>query len=220
MEPDSGPGGVLDPNHSYEAQVAEEKALLGSSIWVDDTRPVYTAIRNAFVDRFARYYVSLKTTLKVLPRKESETSVGNTFEPTAPAVESSVQEISSSKLDELESSWKPLVSMLFDRSSLWAVRDWKQSEVVKYLRRYLARPWNGRPATKVKFAIQAMELRLLDPDKWSWSKIVEKLCDCGKVHTDACGDNLRRDRMQVEQTLRRLGIDFDCGKPPHISPMG
>jgi hypothetical protein len=195
METDSGPGGALDANQGYEARVAEEKALLSSSIRVDETRPVYSAIRNAFIDRFARYYVWLTTT---------------------PMVE----EVSPSKLGEMELSWKPLVSMLFERSSLWHVRDWRHPKIVNCFRRHLARPWNGRPATKVKFAIQAMELRLLDPDKWTWSKVVEKLCDCGKVHTDPCGDNLRRDIVQVEQTLRRLGIEFDPAETPHISPMG
>jgi hypothetical protein len=220
METDSGRGGTLDADQGYEAQVAEEKALLNSLIKVDETRPIYTAIRNAFIDRFARYYVCLKTTLKVLPHKESETIVESIFEPAPAMPESSVQEIAPSKLDEMESSWKPLVSMLFDRSSLWAVRDWKQPEIVKYLRRHLARPWHGRPATTVKFAIQAKELRLLDPDKWTWSKIVEKLCHCGKAHTDACGDNLRRDILQVETTLRRLGIDFEPRKRADLSPVG
>jgi hypothetical protein len=97
--------------------------------------------------------------------------------------------------------------LLFPRSNVWAVRDWRKPPVLKFLLRMLARPRGGRPATKQQAAIRAKEMRLTDPKRWKWPKITTALCDCGKDHTILCQDNLRREVLHLEKTLRGLGCD-------------
>jgi hypothetical protein len=81
--------------------------------------------------------------------------------------------------------------------------EWAQ-DVVKRIGRKKA----GRPATKRQIAIRAKEMRLRDAKRWKWSELTAELCDCGKDFNDhdiRCQDNLRREVLHLEKTLRKFG---------------
>jgi hypothetical protein len=79
----------------------------------------------------------------------------------------------------------------------------------------------GRPATKRHIAIRGKEMRLADPKRWTWPKITEALCDCGKDHDIVCQDNLRREILHFEKVLSKFGciVEPPREKQPGVSPM-
>lgn len=171
---------MLLPKQDAQAFGAERETL---EAWIptDINRPVLTAIRAAFIEKFARYYVLLN----------KMTQGGG---------------VSRGKLDQLDKDCTQLAGLLFPRRmNLWVARDWRKPPILKFLLRDLKRTRQGRPATKQQVAITAKEMRLSDPKRWKWHKITSELCDCGKEHTIKCQDNLRRQVLHLEKTLRKLG---------------
>jgi hypothetical protein len=173
---------------------AGERKILEEWIPLAPSRPVYTAIRTAFIERFAEYYKLLTETVSNSGRKEPP--------------------VSPQKLADLDKECMKLAGLLFSRSNVWAARDWRKPSIVKFLLRDLARTRGGRPATKLTFAMQAKEMKLSDPKKWTWPKITAALCDCGKAHDIRCQDNLRREVLHLERTMRKLGCTVAMGKTP------
>jgi hypothetical protein len=164
-----------------DAQAFEaECEILQGWIHPDPDRRVYTAIRSAFIKKFAHYYVLLNRMTKV-----------GTGSPKT--------------LDQLDKDWTLLAGLLFSRTNLWAAQDWRKPPILKFLLRELRRARKGRPATKQQVALRAKEMRLSDPKRWKWHKITSELCDCGKEHTIKCQDNIRRQVLHLEKTLRKVG---------------
>jgi len=167
------------PKQNAQALVKERVILEG---WInsDLSRPVYTAIRSAFIEKFVRYYVLLS---KMTMRGSG----------------------SPGKLAQLDKECAQLAGLLFSRANLWVARDWRKPPIVKFLLRDLRRTRQGRPPTKQQVAVAAKEMRLLDPKRWKWRKITSVLCDCGKEHNVKCQDNLRRQVLHLERTLKNVG---------------
>jgi hypothetical protein len=161
--------------------VAKEREILEVWLQSDPSRPVYTAIRSAFIEKFARYYVLV-----------SKITKGGSGSP--------------EKVAQLDIECTQLAGLLFFRPNLWVVeRDWRQPPILKFLLRDLRRTRTGRPPTKQQVALKAKEMRLLDPKRWKWHKITSLLCRCGKEHSIRCQDNLRRQVLHLERTLRNVG---------------
>ena len=101
--------------------------------------------------------------------------------------------VSGDKLDRLDKESMQLAGLFFNRSNLWAVRDFRKPPILKFLLRAIRYTQGGRPATKLHIAVLAKEMKIADSKKWTWPKITAELCDCRKDHTIHCQDNLRRE---------------------------
>jgi hypothetical protein len=189
---------VPQPRSKARAR-AEDREILEAWIPEDHSRPVYAAIRTRFIDSYARYYKLLTEGVSNRYRKETAAS--------------------SEQRARLDSDWTQLAELLFSSSNLWALRDWRKPPILKFLLRAIGRTRGGRPATKRQAAIQAMEMKLTDPKRWTWPKIASALCDCGKSHDVRCQDNLRREVLHLRKTLRKCGCRLTWEKPPRVSPM-
>jgi hypothetical protein len=165
------------------ANLATERKVLDEWIPADTCRPVYSAIRNAFIEQFSVLYVLLmEKTRNTMP------------EPMPP------------ELTQLDKNCTTLAGLLFSRSNVWAARDWRKPPILKFLLRCLGRSKGGRPLTRLGIAAQAEELRVADPKRWKWPQLTAKFCDCGKSeHPISCRDNLRREVLHLEKLLRSCG---------------
>lgn len=85
------------------ANLATEREVLDERIPSDLTRPVYSAIRSAFIEQFSVLYVLLTERAR------------------NPATEAIPPE-----LVKLDKDCTKLAGLLFSRSNAWAVRDWKK----------------------------------------------------------------------------------------------
>ena len=158
-----------------------ERKILKELISADRSRRVYTSVRTLFIDKFPQLYLQLQ---------EEHPTVG------------------ASELTRLDKECMWLAGLLFNKSNLWAARDWRQPPILKFLWRAIRRARGGRPATKQQAAMQAKEMKLIDPKRWTWPKITAALCDCGREHDIRCQDNLRREVLHFEKALRALGCSF------------
>lgn len=62
----------------------------------------------------------------------------------------------------------------------------------------------GRPITKRQIAVKALELKLSDPDKWSYQKLAQRLCNCEKSnHDNSCSQSLRQTMLQLKKVLKK-----------------
>lgn len=163
---------------------AEEREILDAWIPSDPARPVYTALRIAFIERFAHYHQLLTETVSKGPQKGTLAT--------------------RDKLDRLDKESMQLAGLFVTRSNLWVVRDWRQPPILKFLLRAMKYTRGGRPATKLHIAVQAKEMRLADPKRWTWPKIIAALCDCGEEHTIRCQDNLRREVLHLKKLMSKL----------------
>jgi hypothetical protein len=146
------------------------------------SRPIQTAIRCRFIETYAGYYALV-------------TDVGAKASATR-----------TKRHVRFDKQWTLLATFLFSSAKPRAGRDWRNPPIVNFLLRHLGRPREGRPTTKRCIAVQAMEMKLEDPKRWTWPKITSVLCDCDKNNHDiACQDNLRREILHVRKLLR------DCG---------
>jgi len=159
-----------------------EREILDSLIQADTNRPVFSAIRSAFVEQFSLLYVLLRDKAR------------------NPLLEGTPAE-----LVELDKDCTKLAGLLFSRSNVWAAKDWRKPPIVKFLLRCVERDKIGRPLTKLGIAAQAKELRLADSKRWTWPELATKFCDCGKTHSISCQDNLRREILHLEKLLERCG---------------
>jgi hypothetical protein len=194
---------------SRESEVlATEREILEKWIPLDPNRPVYTAIRTVFVEKFAQFYLLVCETTAVEGSQ----------------VRGPVSRERASKaaftLKSLDKECTQLAGLLFNRLNLWATQDWRKPPILKFLLRTIQRTSGGRPATKQQVAVQAKEMRLADPKRWTWPKITAALCDCGQQHTIHCQDNLRREVLHLEKLLRKCGVpSLTWDKPADVSPM-
>lgn len=172
--------------------VAAQREILEQWIPSDPSRPVHSAIRTAFIERFAQYYQLLTEKVSSSGRKKAP--------------------VSSEKLATLDKECMKLAGLLFSGSNVWASKDWLKPSIVKFLLRDLARARGGRPVTKLQIAMQAKEMKLSDPKRWTWPKLTAALCTCGKDHDIHCQDNLRREVLHLEKTLSEFGCTVALGK--------
>lgn len=172
--------------------LARERDVLDQWIPTDPTRPVYSALRDAFIEQFSVLYLLLMEG----PRK-------------------SVVEAMPPGLAQLDKDCTKLAGLLFLRSNVWAARNWQKPPVLKFLLRCLQRSKVGRPLTRLGIAVQAKELRLADPKRWKWEALTAKFCDCRKrEHSISCQDNLRREVLHLEKLLKSCGHPVEPRKTP------
>ena len=202
------------PSEGTECPALQEarkshREILDEWMLADPSRPLYTAVRACFIEKFVQLYV----------RIEATTSVEVQPDPSKVAA----AEAPDLKCLEKDCMW--LANLLFNRSNLWAVRDWQRPDwrkpaILKFLARSLERKQAGRPATKLRMAMEAKEMRLADQDHWTWPAITEALCKCGKrPHTIKCQDNIRREIIHLEKGLSEVGCSAHLGKTSPVSPM-
>jgi hypothetical protein len=176
---------LLSTSKQREPDVlTQHRELLQAWVRSEPDRPIYSAIRSTFIDKYARLYVLItKTTEGVSPTSCEE-------------------------LNQLEKDCTRLARLIFTTSNVWAARSWQKPPILKFLMRDLERKRGGRPATKQQMAIRAKEMRLIKPKRWTWRKIAATLCDCGKEHTIQCQDNIRREIQHLDKLLKSLGCKF------------
>jgi len=64
----------------------------------------------------------------------------------------------------------------------------------------------GRPVSKRRVAVDALEMRLQNP-KLSWTRVAIKVCSCGAPkHDSQCGQRIRIQTIELTGTLKRLGV--------------
>jgi len=195
------------------AFAAELKIL---DMWVpsDLDRPLYTLIRAAFIEKFARYYVLMT----------ESTSVGTRKSHALP-----MEELAgvAAEIRRLDRNSTQLAEMLFPAANLpavarareWAAQmgipNWREPNIVKFLRRVLRR-WGtrrGRPATLQGVGLRALELRISDRQRPSWNALARELCNCGSAEHDfRCRENLRREVLLLRRSLRALGVKLPAEK--------
>jgi hypothetical protein len=204
---------VVLPGKLAEA-VAAERKILDTWVPTDPDRPLYTAIRGAFIERFAGYYVLMLENTSVSPHKRHSVP---RKKPSEVAAEINRLDRESTRLTEM---LFPAVNLpAVGRAREWAaqlgVRNWRDPGIVKFLRRDLRR-WGtrrGRPATLQSFGLRALELRLRDRQKWSWNALARELCNCSSPeHGFRCRENLRREVLLLTKSLRALGVKLPAGK--------
>jgi hypothetical protein len=87
-------------------------------------------------------------------------------------------------------------------------------DIVKsFVKRGGHRP-RGRPITKRKIVIQALERQILEPErKWSYRQLAQLFCNCGKGKHDAsCGQSLRQSMMQLKRLLAKYAPHLPVNK--------
>jgi hypothetical protein len=196
-----------------EALAAERKIL---SIWlpVENDRPLYTAIRAAFIEKFARFYV-LMTDCTSAPKRKGDVRARLQMEGVA------------AEIRQLDKESTQLAEMLFPAVNLpaigrareWAaqmgVSNWRDPNIVKFLRRVLKR-WGirrGRPATLQGIGLRALESRIANRPQSSWNALARELCNCGLAEHDfKCRENLRREVLLLKRSLRALRVKLPTAK--------
>jgi hypothetical protein len=172
--------------------LAAERAVLDAWIPAVPKRPIYSAIRNAFIEHFSVLYVFLTAT--------PLDSVPETIRP---------------EVVQLNKNCTTLTGLLFSRPNVWAARDWRKPPIVKYLLRCVQRSKGGRPLTRLGIAAKVKELKVADSKRWTWPELVDKFCDCRrKEHSISCQDNLRREVLHLEKLLKSCGYPVETGKRP------
>jgi len=152
----------------------------------DPSRPAYTAVRAAFIRRFAHYFLLLTE-----PGSEGARSKDSFTE------EAVAELVSETK--RLDSECSQLAGLLSLGSGYQG--DWRDPQIVKFLRRTLRRSGRGHPLTARRVALRALDLRLGDTVRWSWRELANQLC-----LSDSCRRNLRRNVLWLQRSLRDLRV--------------
>jgi hypothetical protein len=72
----------------------------------------------------------------------------------------------------------------------------------------------GRPVERRQQAIEALELRLADPTRWTWGKLARHFCNCDNDektkddHDRRCQERLNREVGHLKRFLKGLQIPF------------
>ena len=181
------------------ANWAEEREVLDSWIHADSARPVYSAIRSAFIEQFSLLYM-------LLSEKTRRSCEAYKKEHAEPARRLVLPESMPSEWVQLDKDCTTLTGLLFNRSNVWAAQDWQKPPILKFLLRCLKRNKAGRPLTRLGIAVQVKELRIADSKRWKWEELADKFCDCKKKeHSISCQTNLRRQVLHLENLLKRCG---------------
>jgi hypothetical protein len=169
--------------HKKAARAASlEHEILDAWIRPEPERHYYTAIRRAFIQRFAGWYLSPSNEERL--EKEWTILASQLFHhpPTMPTREWS-------KLPT-----QPRIIRVL-RHALRATADYRRK---------------GRPiGDKRRVAALALDLQNSDPKRWSWRSLTNYLCNCGlKEHppNSNCQKDLRRETVWLKDWLRTQGI--------------
>jgi hypothetical protein len=175
--------------------VSKPKKKAGHDLdaWIpyDPNRVYYTAIRNAFIERFTQWYH--------LPSEAAPSGEGL----------------------RLEKEWSELIPLLSRHPPTNSKHDWRELPKQPQILRVLRQVWRlvadrkprGRPLKLRPLAVEALDLQRTDPKRWTWRALAGHLCNCGLAeHGSNCQQNLRREALLVKQFLRARRIKLDS--PP------
>ena len=65
----------------------------------------------------------------------------------------------------------------------------------------------GRPPTRRRLAVEALEMKLANP-RLSWTALARKLCPSGREHNFQWRESLRQEVMALKKVLRKYEIPF------------
>jgi hypothetical protein len=155
----------------------------------------YTAMRRAFIRKFAKWYVS------------------------APPPSSRLRlVIGTDELAKLENEWTLLAALLFRNPPATQNHDWRRLPAEPQIARVLRHVWRavaahrsrGRPVGDLRRqAVLALDLQHSDSKRWSWRVLTNHLCNCGRhehAYNSNCQKNLRRETLLVKELLAELGV--------------
>jgi hypothetical protein len=175
--------------------VAACRKILEESIPADTNRVFYTAIRRAFILKFAQWYVSAP------PRNSRIRGV-----------------IGADELARLEKDWTQLAALLSRNPPTMSNRNWQKLPSEPQIARVLRHAWRavadhnsrGRPVSALRRqAVLALDLQSGDSKRWSWRALTNHLCNCGlreHPYNSRCQKNLRREALLVKESLAELGV--------------
>lgn len=176
----------------FDARSPEYKTL---DAWIpsDPNRPYYGQFRDAFIQRFARWFACATDAARV-----DETKC-------------------------LEKEWRTLSSLLFRYPAANRNHDWRklnpEPQIVRVLRHALrvAADYKskGRPADSRRAALVALDLHTVDPKRWTWRSITNHLCNCGlreHPYRSKCQTNLCREVLHLKKYLQTLQNPADTAK--------
>jgi hypothetical protein len=144
--------------------------------------PYYTAIRSAFIKRFARWYLSASGSRQL--EKEWTTLATQLFRhpPNIP------------NRDWRKLPTNPQIIRVL-RHALRVTADQRRK---------------GRPISdKRRAAAVALDLHCTDRRRWTWRSLTNHLCNCGlKAHppNSNCQKDLRRETVRLKKELKTMGI--------------
>ena len=169
----------------------------------DPTRPVLSALSRAFLENYNAFRTTVTKASDLDTQSPGKIDVGRMVR----LLEEAHGFLTRAK--ELMDWIYPSVSALSLENGMQIANRMQQAdfprEWVQAVIKGIGRKKAGRPSTKRCVAIQAKELKLTDPKRWSWPKITAVLCDCGKDHDIRCQNNLRREVLHLEKIMRECG---------------
>ena len=195
-------------SEQHAAASLPEHEQLEEHLPSDPARPVYMAIRAAFVERFTKYFILTTNAVSKSRRIAFDTRP---------------EELSkdASEIICLDRECTKLAALLFPagesplafRARQWDAqmgnRDWRDPAIVKTLRRHLRR-WRqgrGKPGKLQPVGLRALELRLINQKRWSWNALPNELCRCGaEQHDFRCRENIRREVYLLKEILTSLKV--------------
>jgi hypothetical protein len=170
------------------------RKILDRCIPADAARPFYTAIRRAFIRKFAQWYVA------------------------APP-QAGIRGVSSAdELARVQKEWTQLAALLYRNPPAIPNHDWSRLPAEPQIARVLRHAWRavadhnsrGRPVSDLRRqAVLALDLQRADSKRWSWRALTNHLCNCGlreHSYNSKCQKDLRRESLLVKKSLRELGI--------------
>jgi len=105
--------------------------------------------------------------------------------------------------------WAYLESWLltFEQATKLALKAKTLDECHGILKRASARGQKGRPSTKRVPAIKALVYQ--KELGWTWPKLRDRFCPCGKAkHDSSCQDSLRAEVVMLKRLLKKYGVSF------------
>jgi hypothetical protein len=151
-------------------------------------RPYYAAIRSAFIQRFASWYLSAPDADRLEKEWRILTSQLFRHPPTTP-----------------NRDWRKLPT------------EPQIIRVLRHALRVAAdHRGKGKPiGDKRRVAALALDLQSSDPERWSWRSLTDHLCNCGlKEHpsNSNCQKDIRRETVWLKNWLRTQGIEVPPAK--------
>ena len=97
--------------------------------------------------------------------------------------------------------------LTFEQATKLALKAKTLDECHGILKRASAGGQKGRPSTKRVPAIKALVYQ--EELGWTWPKLRDRFCPCGKAkHDSGCQNSLRAEVVMLKRLLRKYGISF------------
>jgi hypothetical protein len=177
----------------------------------DPEHPVRTALREAYYSRVARS-VDLQAALLQSGAFEALAGITEISQIPPTTKEYFTLEL---EADEIH-GWvfDPISTDDYERlrdieGDLLQVTGRSFSEIKRYQRsiQSIHKHRSGAPIRKRSVAVESLELRIKDANRWPWSALAVRFCDCGaRKHNKHCQERIRRQVGHLQRVLKKFQI--------------